>query len=37
LYAGDEYKIVLQEDGDISKVQILGPGGVVAMKAEIQR
>jgi hydroxyacyl-ACP dehydratase HTD2-like protein with hotdog domain len=36
LYAGDEYKIVLQEDGDISKVQILGPGGVVAMKAEIQ-
>lgn len=36
LYAGDEYKIVLQEDGDISKVQVLGPGGVVAMKAEIQ-
>ena len=36
LYAGDEYKIVLQEEGDIAKVQILGPGGVVAMKAEIQ-
>lgn len=36
LYAGDEYKIVLEEDGDLAKVQILGPGGVVAMKAEIQ-
>ncbi|OOQ86802.1 hypothetical protein PEBR_19661 [Penicillium brasilianum] len=36
LYAGDEYKIVLQEDGDVAKVQILGPGETVAMKAEIQ-
>lgn len=36
LYAGDEYKIALQEEGDVAKVQILGPGGVVAMKAEIQ-
>lgn len=36
LYAEDEYKIVLQEDGDLAKVQILGPGGVVAMKAEIR-
>ncbi len=36
LYAGDEYKIVLQEEGDVARVQILGLGGVVAMKAEIQ-
>lgn len=36
LYAGDEYKIVLQEEGDVARVQILGPGGVVAMNAEIQ-
>lgn len=36
LYAGDEYNIVLQEQGDMAKVQIQGPGGVVAMKAEIQ-
>jgi hydroxyacyl-ACP dehydratase HTD2-like protein with hotdog domain len=36
LYAGDEYKIVLQEEEDVAKVQILGPGGTVAMKAEIQ-
>jgi hypothetical protein len=36
LYAGDEYKIVLEEEGDLAKVQILGPGGVVSMKAEIQ-
>lgn len=33
LYAGDEYRIQLEE-GDISKVQIIGPTGV-AMKAEI--
>ncbi|KAJ5095869.1 hypothetical protein NUU61_005225 [Penicillium alfredii] len=33
LYAGDEYRIELEE-GDISKVQIIGPTGV-AMKAEI--
>ena len=36
LYAGDEYKIVLEEDRDLARVQILGPGGVVSMKAEIQ-
>jgi len=36
LYAGDEYKIVLEEDRDLASVQILGPGGVVSMKAEIQ-
>lgn len=34
LYAGDEYRIVL-EDGEGTEVQIIGPGGVVAMKAEI--
>jgi hydroxyacyl-ACP dehydratase HTD2-like protein with hotdog domain len=34
LYAGDEYRIVLEE-GEQTKVQIIGPGGVVAMKAEI--
>ncbi|KAJ5151353.1 uncharacterized protein N7482_010605 [Penicillium canariense] len=36
LYAGDEYQIKLQDEGDMTKVHILGPGGVVAMKAEIQ-
>lgn len=36
LYAGDEYKIVLQEQADLATVEILGPGGAVAMKAEIQ-
>lgn len=36
LYAGDEYRIELQEDGDLAHVQIVGPGGAVAMKAEIQ-
>ncbi|OQE45880.1 hypothetical protein PENCOP_c001G08011 [Penicillium coprophilum] len=35
LYAGEEYRIVLEE-GDTTKVQIIGPGEVVAMKAEIQ-
>jgi hydroxyacyl-ACP dehydratase HTD2-like protein with hotdog domain len=35
LYAGEEYRVVLQE-GDVAKVQILAPGEVVAMKAEIQ-
>lgn len=35
LYAGDEYRIVLEE-GEGTKVQIIGPGGVVAMKADIQ-
>ncbi|KAJ5863835.1 uncharacterized protein N7529_005751 [Penicillium soppii] len=34
LYAGDEYRVVLEE-GEETKVQIIGPGGVVAMKAEI--
>lgn len=36
LYAGDEYRIVLQEEADVAKVQILGPEGTVAMKAEVQ-
>lgn len=36
LYAGDEYRIELHEEGDAAKVHIVGPGGVVAMKAEIQ-
>lgn len=36
LYAGDEYRIVLQEEADVAKVQIFGPEGTVAMKAEIQ-
>lgn len=36
LYAGDEYQIVLQEEAEVSTVQIFGPGGVLAMKAEIQ-
>lgn len=36
LYAGEEYRVVLQEEGDMAKVQILAPGEVVAMKAEIQ-
>lgn len=35
LYAGDEYQVVLQEGPDTAQLQILGPGGVVAMKAEI--
>ena len=36
LYAGEEYRVVLKEDRDIAKVEILAPGEVVAMKAEIQ-
>ncbi|KAJ6122747.1 hypothetical protein N7512_005212 [Penicillium capsulatum] len=36
LYAGDEYQIVLQEDLNLTTVQILAPGNVVAMKAEIE-
>lgn len=36
LYAGDEYRIVMQEDGNLATVQILAPGGAVAMKAEIE-
>ncbi|KAJ5834575.1 hypothetical protein N7447_000601 [Penicillium robsamsonii] len=35
LYAGEEYRIVLEE-GESTKVEIIGPGEVVAMKAEIQ-
>ncbi|OQD87182.1 hypothetical protein PENANT_c006G07133 [Penicillium antarcticum] len=35
LYAGDEYRIVLEE-GEVAKVQIIAPGEVIAMKAEIQ-
>lgn len=36
LYAGDEYSVKLQEEGDRAKVQIIGTNGVVAMKAEIE-
>lgn len=36
LYAGDEYRIELCEEAGVSKVQILGPGDVVAMKAEVK-
>lgn len=37
LYAGDEYRIVLQEtEGGEAKVQIIGPEGAVAMKAEVK-
>ena len=37
LYAGDEYRVVLEEgDKGVSHVQIVGPGDVVAMKAEIR-
>ncbi|KAJ5256717.1 hypothetical protein N7478_012821 [Penicillium angulare] len=39
LYAGEEYSVVLQEKESKSggmAVQIIGPGGAVAMKAEIQ-
>lgn len=36
LYAGDEYRVVLEEGKEgVSHVQIVGPGDVVAMKAEI--
>lgn len=36
LYAEDEYRVVLEEEGDGAKVQIFNPEGVVAMKAEIK-
>ncbi|KAJ5923790.1 hypothetical protein N7466_007977 [Penicillium verhagenii] len=36
LYAGDEYSIKLEDNGDRSRVQIVGLGGVIAMKAEIE-
>ncbi|RAL11363.1 hydroxyacyl-thioester dehydratase HTD2 [Aspergillus homomorphus CBS 101889] len=38
LYAEEEYQVVLDEEaGDgVGRVRILGPGGVVAMKAEIR-
>ncbi|EPS29297.1 hypothetical protein PDE_04246 [Penicillium oxalicum 114-2] len=36
LYAGDEYQVVMQDGSDAAQLQILGPGGVVAMKAEIR-
>ncbi|KAF7715063.1 Uncharacterized protein PECH_003533 [Penicillium ucsense] len=36
LYAGDRYDVVLQDESDVARLQILGPGGIVAMKAEIQ-
>lgn len=36
LYAEDEYRVVLEEEGDGAKVQIFNPEGVVAMKADIK-
>ncbi|RLM00161.1 hypothetical protein CFD26_106855 [Aspergillus turcosus] len=37
LYAEEEYRIVLEDDGDVAKVQVIGPDGMtVAMKAEIK-
>lgn len=36
LYADEEYRICLEEDGKDSRVQIYGPTGDVAMKAEIK-
>lgn len=36
LYAGDEYTVQLTDEAEKAKVQIVGPGGVVAMKAEIE-
>ncbi|RJE21799.1 hypothetical protein PHISCL_05855 [Aspergillus sclerotialis] len=36
LYAEDEYRVVLEEEGDGAKAQIFNPEGVVAMKAEIK-
>ena len=36
LYAGDQYRVEIHEDEGASIVQILGPGDVVAMKAEIE-
>lgn len=36
LYAGDEYQVIMQDGSDAAQLQILGPGGVVAMKAEIR-
>ena len=38
LYAEDEYQIVLneEEESGIGTVQIIAPGGTVAMKAEVR-
>lgn len=36
LYAEDEYRVVLEEEGNGAKAQIFNPEGVVAMKAEIK-
>lgn len=35
LYADEEYKVVLEEEGQTSKINIYGPSGVVSMKADI--
>jgi hydroxyacyl-ACP dehydratase HTD2-like protein with hotdog domain len=35
LYADEEYKIVLEEDGEKAQVNIYGPSGAVSMKADI--
>ncbi|EER23012.1 hypothetical protein CPC735_020400 [Coccidioides posadasii C735 delta SOWgp] len=35
LYAGEEYQIVLEEDGKSTKANIYNPDGVICMKADI--
>jgi hydroxyacyl-ACP dehydratase HTD2-like protein with hotdog domain len=36
LYAGEDYEIVLREDGKSGSVNIFNQDGVLSMKAEIQ-
>ncbi|KAJ5683585.1 hypothetical protein N7462_006750 [Penicillium macrosclerotiorum] len=36
LYAGEKYTIEIQAEAELAMVQIRGPGGAVAMKAEIK-
>jgi hypothetical protein len=37
LYAEEEYRIVLEDEDSIAKVQVIGPDGMtVAMKAQIK-
>jgi hydroxyacyl-ACP dehydratase HTD2-like protein with hotdog domain len=37
LYAEEEYRLVLEDDGGVARVQVIGPDGItVAMKAEIK-
>lgn len=35
LYAGEEYQIALQADGELTKAHIYNPEGIVCMKADI--